>query len=846
LRIQVHFALLLGIVSVHFRDARSQEWTLGWRHPAVPAGMNFARKGRMESFARDIFYALRVLSRSPGFTAAAVLAMALGVGGSSAIFSVLDSVVLRPLSVPEPDRLMRLYEKTRAGNMDSFSPADYLDLARENGSFTAVAAIRDTRLSLTGRAGPVHVAGAPVTASFFAALKIEPMLGRGFSAEEDLQGAAPVVVLTEGLWRRQFAADPLVLGQTVTMNGGTRAVVGVMPRGFSFPLLGSAEALIPFSFDANDLKNRGLSFMNVFGRLKQGVSLAQAQADLAVVGARVAARYQEHVGHSMAAAPLLDDLVGPVKPALEAMLVAALMVLLIACANVASMLLARAAGRQREIAIRTALGSSRSRIIRQLLTEAVLISLLGGVLGTLLAAWGVDALVALAPSSVPRLDEVQLNRSVLLFALGLSLASGVAAGLLPAAQSSAPNLSDALKNGSPASTARSTLRSALVVGEVALALMLVIGAGLMIRTVARLLAEPTGMGDPSQVLVANLDLPQDKYAKDEQILSFQQRLLEEGRRLPGVKSFALMSSTPLEHRGWHLSFHIGGLPPPLPGERPTADVVWATPGYLETLGIPLLRGRDIASGDSPRTHEVVLVNQAFVRKYLGGGDGVGRSITDFANEGDSWEIVGVIGDVHLNSLDRVPGPLIIVPFAQAEVPQMSIAARTDGPPLALVSRLREAVLAVDKDQALGQAQTLERVMSASIGERRFQLLLLSVFGAVALVLAALGIYGVTSYSVAQRSREIGLRMALGAQTSQVLRMVVGGGLKLALLGVALGLPGALVLTRALHAALYRVSAADPLTFAAVSVLLLVVAALAAWVPARRAARVDPMVPLRAE
>ena len=800
----------------------------------------------MESFARDIFYALRVLSRSPGFTAAAVLAMALGVGGSSAIFSVLDSVVLRPLSAPEPDRLLRVYEKTRAGAMDSFSPADYLDLARENGAFTAVAALRDTRLSLTGRAGPVQVAGARVTASFFAALKLEPMLGRGFSAEEDLQGAVPVVVLTEGLWRRQFAADPNVLGQTVTVNGGTRTVIGVMPRGFSFPLLRSAEALIPFSFDGNDLKSRGLSFINVFGRLKQGVSLAQARADLALVGARIAGRYQEHVGYSMAAAPLLDDLVGPVKPALEAMLVAALMVLLIACANVASMLLARAAGRQREIAIRTALGSSRSRIIRQLLTEAVLVSLLGGVLGTLLAAWGVDALVALAPSSVPRLDEVQLNRSVLLFALGLSLASGVAAGLLPATQSSAPNLSDALKNGSSASTTRSKLRSALVVGEVALALMLAIGAGLMIRTVARLLAEPTGMGDPSQVLVANLDLPQDKYAKDKQILSFQQRLLEEAKRLPGVKSVALMSSTPLEHRGWHLSFHLGGLPPPLPGERPTAVVVWATPGYLETLGIPLLRGRDIASGDSPGTHEVVLVNQAFVRKYLGGGDGVGRTITNFDNEGDSWEIVGVIGDVHLNSLDRVPGPLIIVPFAQAEVPQMSIAARTDGPPLALVSRLREAVLAVDKDQALGQAQTLERVVSASIGERRFQLFLLSVFGAVALVLAALGIYGVISYSVAQRSREIGLRMALGAQTSQVLRMVVGGGFKLALLGVALGLPGALALTRALQAALYRVSAADPLTFAAVSVLLLVVASLAAWVPARRAARVDPMVPLRAE
>jgi putative ABC transport system permease protein len=295
-----------------------------------------------------------------------------------------------------------------------------------------------------------------------------------------------------------------------------------------------------------------------------------------------------------------------------------------------------------------------------------------------------------------------------------------------------------------------------------------------------------------------------------------------------------------------LSFHIGGLPPPLPGERPAADVVFATPGYLETLGIPLLRGRDIAPSDSAKTHGVVLVNQAFVRKYLGGGDGVGRLITNFANEGDSWEIAGVIGDVHLHGLDRAAGPLLVVPFAQAEVPSMSIAARTDGPPLAVVSRLREAVLAVDKDQPLGKAQTLERVISASIGERRFQLLLLSVFGAVALVLAALGIYGVISYSVAQRSREIGLRMALGAQTSQVLRMVVGGGLRLALLGVALGLLGAFALTRALQAALYRVSAADPLTFAAVSVLLLVVAALAAWVPARRAARVDPMTPLRAE
>ena len=565
----------------------------------------------MEGFVRDLRYAVRGLARSPGFTAAAALAVALGVAGSSAVFSVLESVVLRPLPAPEPDRLLRVYTTSRTGGKDSFSPVDYLDLARENGAFVAVAALRETRVSLTGRAGPVQVAGARVSASFFAALRVAPLLGRGFTAQEDLQGGAPVVVLTDRLWRRQFAADPNILGQTVTMNGGPRTVIGVMPGGFSLPLLEGAEALIPFSFTADDLKNRGLSFIPVFARLKPGISLAQAQADLDLVGRRIAGRYAEHAGRSMTATPLLDDIVGPIKPVLEAMLVAALMVLLIACANVASMLLARAAGRQREIAIRAALGSSRVRIVRQLLTEAALISLVGGALGTLLAAWGVDALVSLAPSSIPRLDEVRLDRPVLFFALGLSLASGVAAGLLPALQASAPNLADALRNGSPASTARGSLRSALVVAQVALALILAIGSGLMIRTVGRLLAEPTGMGDPAQVLVANIDLPQDKYAKDEQILAFQQRFLEQANRLPGVKSVALMSSTPLENRGSNLSFHIGGLPPPLPGERPTANVVWASPGYLSTLGIPLLRGRDIGPADRR--------GEARRRRHDGGG-----------------------------------------------------------------------------------------------------------------------------------------------------------------------------------------------------------------------------------
>jgi putative ABC transport system permease protein len=810
----------------------------------------------METLLQDLRYALRTLARSPGFTAAAVVALALGIGGSSAIFSVLEGVALRPLAAPEPEKLVRLYETVPVTAPESdrnpYSPADYLDLAKENGAFESTAAFQGTRLSMTVVSGPEQLPAAKVTASFFATLKVHPALGRGFAAETDYAGAPHEVILTDRLWKREFSGDPRILGQTTTLNGRTYTIVGVLPASFHFPLLRNAEALVPFEWDEKELKNRGLHSTGAFARLKPGVSERAAQADLAVLGPRIAARLlPEHTGWSQRAVPLLEDLVGPVKPALQALLGAVILVLLIACANVASMLLARGAARQRELAIRAALGSGRGRILRQLLTEALLLALAGGALGVLLAAWGLDALVALAPRSIPRLDEVHLSDPVLGFALGMSIAAGVIAGLVPALHASRPDLVEALKNGAAGATSRGRARAALVVAEVALALILVIGAGLMIRTLNHLLGVRTGLRDPAQVLVAETVLPKDKYGKPETIRAFQQQLLQRASALPGVKSAAITTSVPLDRQfNASLAFEVEGEPTPPPGQTPDAEVVWASPGYLETLGIPLLHGRDLRSSDDDRTPLIILVNQAFVRTFLHGGDAVGRRIRKFRDDKDSWEIVGVVGDVHTQSLDRAPQPQVIVPDAQWPLPFIRVLLRTGGRPLDLVPLLRTELQAIDKDQPLADARTVESVVSESLGERRFPMLLLTVFGCVALTLASLGIYGVMAYSVAQRAKEIGIRMALGAPAAQVLRMVVGGGMRLALAGVALGVSAAMLISllirHAATAALYQVSTTDPATFGAVSLLLLVVAAIASWAPARRAARVDPMLSLRAE
>ncbi len=811
--------------------------------------MPFAAADAVDTVLQDLKYALRTLARTPAFTASAVLAIALGVGGSSAMFSVLESVVLRPLAAPEPDRLMRLYEVTRDGHRSSWSFADYFDFARENSSFEITAALRNTTVNMTTDAGPRQIPGAHVSSGFFATYGVHPSMGRGFTAEEDYAGSAQAVILSEGLWKREFGGDRRILGQTVTLDGQTYTIVGVLPASFSFPLTRNAQILLPLAATKRDVEMRGLHGIWAIGRLKKGTTPRQAQADLDVLGPRIASRLPDHAGWTLLAAPLLDDLVGTIRPILQALLGAVIIVLLIACANVASMLLARGAARQRELAIRSALGSGRMRIVRQLLTESVLLAIVGGGLGVLLAAWGVDGLVALAPATIPRLDEIRLDAVVLIFALAVSVASGLIAGVVPAIQASRPDLVEALKNGAAATTATSRARSVLVVAEIALALVLVVGAGLMIRTLTRLLDVRTGMSvDPAHVLVADVTLPSAKYPDTPSMQAFQARLAGRAAALPGVQSVALVSGVPLDpHFQATLSCEIAGEPTPRPGEAPEAEVNWVTPGYLETLGIRLVQGRSLAWTDTAESPPVVMVNQAFVRKYLNGADAVGRLIRNFRSEDEKgWTIVGVMADVHTQALDKLPQPVILVPRSQWAQPFMRVLVRTSANPRAIAPLVRTEVLAIDKDQPLSNPRTLETVISESVGERRFQMTLLTGFGIVALVLAAVGIYGVVAYSVAQRAREIGIRMALGAQGTSVLRMVVGSGLRLAVLGVAIGLVGAFALTQALQRALYGVSATDPLTFVAVAALLLGIATVASWAPARRAMRVDPMVSLRAE
>jgi putative ABC transport system permease protein len=802
----------------------------------------------MEMLRADLRYAIRTLSRAPAFTAAAALALALGIGGSTALFSVLDGVVLRPLAAPRPDDLVRLYEVPTTGEHVTFSTADYLDIAHEAKSFESVAAVWPAKMNITLDSGPVRVPSAYVTASFFSTLKVFPALGRALSPEEDLKGAPRSIVITDQLWKREFGGDRRVLGQPLVLDGKSYTVVGVMPRNFSFPILRGAEALVPFEFEPDDLKNRGGHYMSAFARLRQGVTARAAQSELEVMSPRLAEKMPElHTGWKQLAVPLLPDLVGNVRPALQALLGAVILVLLIACANVASMLLARGAARQRELAIRAALGSGRGRLVRQLLTEAILLGLCGGALGMILAAWGVDIIVSLAPKTIPRLDEVRLDGAVLVFGLCAALLSGMLAGLVPALQASRTDVVEALKNGGAGSTARGRARAALVVVEVALALVLAVGAGLMIRTVQGLLAVPVGISDPGHVLVADLDLPDEKYGKPEKVQAFQREAVRRISALPGVKSAAFANTVPLGSMEASLAFNIEGAPPRPAGQLESAAVVWATHDYLRTMGIPLLRGRDFALTDVQGAPGVVLVNQAFERKFFPGGSALDHVLLELSRRQlPNARIVGIIGDVRSQSLDKNPEPQVIIPLEIFSWPYDRLVVRTAGDPLAAAPLVRTEVLAMDKDQPIGNPRRLDEVMSASLGERRFQMTLLALFGGIALSLAALGIYGVIAYSVAQRSREIGIRMALGAPAGRVERMVVGAGLKLAGLGILLGSLGAFALTRSLQTVLYQVSALDPLTFLAVAALLAGVAALACWAPARRAARVDPMLSLRAE
>ncbi|MGZ6143820.1 MAG: ABC transporter permease, partial [Myxococcales bacterium] len=599
----------------------------------------------------DLRLALRTLFRAPAFTAAAVLVLAIGVGGSTAVFSVLRSVVLRPLGLPHPGELVRLYE--RPAGMDArwgFSGPDYVDVSREGGALASVAGIRAVRQTLTGRGPPVQVRVARITANFFSTLQVAPAFGQGPAASEDVAGGRRTAVLTDSFWRRELGGDRGVLGRTLTLDGKTYEIGAVMPADFHFPLLRQAEVLVPMAMDGREAEFRGMYWVTAVARLEAGATVRDAQAELDVAAPRIHEKIGEHAGWRMEAQPLLDDLVGPVKPALTALFAAVLLALLIACANVASLLLARGMARQRELAIRAALGAGRGALVRHLLVEAFLLAAMGGGLAVLAAPWFLDALLTLAPLDLPRLEEVRLDGAVMAFALLASIGAGMLAGLAPALQLTSPHLMDVLKNGS-GGTGRWRARTALVVAETALAFVLAVGAGLMIRTLAGLLEVPTGLAAPERVLVADLDLPPARYPA-ERIFALAQSLIDRLQAEPGTKSAALMTSVPLDPRArYEFGFTLEGGEPVPRGKAPTAEILWTTPGYLTTMGVPLVRGRDLAWSDVRTAPHVVLVNEAFVRRMIPQGEPLGRRITDLVGPGyDPWTIAGVIGDVRTRGL----------------------------------------------------------------------------------------------------------------------------------------------------------------------------------------------------
>jgi putative ABC transport system permease protein len=823
----------------------------------------------MISLLQDLRFARRVLAASPGFTAVAVVTLALGIGANTAIFSVVDGVLLRRLPYDDPDRLVLLYQAKEATDRGSFSPADYFDVARESRSFAGLAAFAPRQFNLTGDGEPERIAGLAVSGGFFDVLGAKCRWGAGFTAGADAAHAAHAAdtaadqaVLAHGLWQRRFGGDPALVGRTVRLDAGPVTVVGVLPPGFRFAPDRDAELFVRNATDLpppplppdEDLRAvRGLHWFQVLGRLAPGVELSSARAEVEGIGHRLAAAPPEtNAARDLVTVSLRDELVGGLRPALLTLLAAVGLVLLIACTNVANLLLARALARGRELAIRSTLGAGPFRLLRQLLAESLLLALAGGGLGLVLGYWGVEALVRLAPPDLAGLAEITLDHRVLAFTAAVALASVLVFGLVPAWLLSRPDSQAALKEGGRATAGARTglLRSLLVVAETALALVLLVGAGLLVRSFVALQAVDPGF-DPDRVLTFSVAVPPAKYAEPARVAAFYQEAYDRLRALPGVESAGGVLTLPFAGSAAALAFSIEGEPDPPPGEERDAGYQVTGGGYFRTLRIPVVAGRDLEPSDGERGEggeggrRVAVVNRAMARKYFPGTDPIGRRITfDDADEGGWMTVVGVVGDVRHFALDQPVRPEVYVPLAQDPWPFTTFVLRTTGDPMTLGEAARRAILEVDPDQPISRLRPMTAYLAESVAQRRFVLLLIGLFAAVAAVLAALGIYGVVAHSVTQRTHEIGIRMALGAGKRSVLADVLGRGMALAGLGVAAGAAAALAATRLLASLLYGVGAADPPTYAGVALLLAAVALVATLLPARRASRVEPMVALR--
>ena len=808
----------------------------------------------MNTLLQDLRYAIRTLTKKPGFAAVAVLTLGLGIGVNTAIFSFVDALLLRPLDFKHLDRLAMLWEgNSQTMDRENVSPADYVDFKNQNNVFEYFAAIKWRDVNLTGNGEPERVQGFQVSPEFFDALDEKPMLGRTLLHEEDQPGRDRVVVLGYNIWQRRFASDPAIVGKTIMLNGGGFTVAGVMAKDFEWPT--SAELWLPLALSNDDFKSRDARYLRVMGRIKPGVSREEAAAEMNIIARRLQEQYPDTnkgMGVNMARLPgqNSDDFA---RPFLLALMGAVGFVLLIACANVANLQLARATGRTKEIAIRSALGATRWRIVRQLLTESVVVALLGAALGLLIAFWGADLIKTSIPPDeakyITGLKSMGLNGRALLFTLAIALLTGILAGLAPAFQTSKPDMNETLKEaGRASSNKRGRLRSLLVVSEVALALVLLVGTGLMVKGFMRLLQNQKQGFDPAGVLTMGVTLPAFKYQEPHQRAGFYNQVLQRIEALPQIQSAGCIGAIPSSGNWISTDFTIEGRPVQDASDKINADFQSVSSGYLRTMRIPLVSGREFTSQDGENTPPVVIVSENLARRFWPDEDPIGKRIQVRPTPTTirSLSIVGVAGDVKQFMFDPGPRLTLYVPFSQVPRSSMGLVLRTSGDPMSAIASVRAQIQSVDPDQPIYEIKTMEKLIGDHVAGVKISAALMALFGVLALVLSAVGVYSVMAYAVTQRTREIGIRTALGAQPRDVLKLLVGQGMKPALIGVALGMGGSLALGRVMASLRFDISATDPLTLIGIAGLLTGVAMLACSIPARRAMKVDPMIALRHE
>jgi putative ABC transport system permease protein len=805
---------------------------------------------------RDLVHAVRILYKRPLFAGAAVLTVALGIGANSAIFSVVHAVLLRPLPYPSPDRLVTLWSANPRQGFDKDVSAypNFDDWRRQSTSFEGMSAYFGADFALTEAGDPAQISGALVTPGFFETLGVAPALGRTFSPSEGAAGANRVAMLSHALWQTRFGGNPAIVGRSIMLNGVPYEVVGVMPASFAFPEKAEVwTPLAPWGRYADFMQSRGSMWLRVVGRLKPGVAPATAQAELARIASALERQYPDvNAGIGVRLVPMHEEIVGDVRQPLLVLLAAVGLVLLIACANVANLLLTRAASRQKELAIRAALGAGRRRLIRQMLIESLVLAGAGGVVGVLLAAWGVEALQSLAPADLPLATGIRIDGAVILYASVAALVTGLIFGTAPALQSAAIAAGESLKQGGRSGTAGTgsrRLRSAVAIVEIAVALVLLIGAGLLVRSFVAMNNVDLGF-DPRHIVALRIDLPAARYPQGAQVTAFYDALTSRLRALPGVESVGLGSSILLSALPQSADLTVQGRPRREPNAR-SAPVPYdsVTAGFFRTLRIPLLQGRLFTDADGPTSQPVVVVNESLARRFFPDGHAIGGKIT-FGDAGDPrtrWStIVGIVADTRRGGVNRAPWAEVYYPLAQAPDPRLYALIRTAGDPLAVARSAQAAVWSIDRNQPVQSTRTVEALLAGTQANRRFTTLLLGIFSIIALALAAIGIYGVVAYSTAQRTQEIGIRMALGASRSDVLTMVLKEGAAIGAAGLAIGVVAALALTRAMSSLLFGVGARDPVTFIALPVALLLVIVAATLIPAARAVRVSPVLALRAE